>query len=83
MTDKQALDMPAYRFWAMEACIGRIQATADFRAISVAQCSLDGEAAKSVVEKLTAEMGEIYVVDRPAFVSPEPGHKEKLRKLMR
>ena len=75
--------MPAYRFWAMNGCISRIQAATDFRSAAVAQSAVSGESAKSLMERLTLELGEPFEEKREAIVAPEPGAKQKLQRLMR
>jgi hypothetical protein len=83
MDDRHVLKMPAYRFWAMEACITRVQAAGDIRNMAVGQSTQSPETAKLVVERLTIEMGEPVVIERETHVKPEPGAKEKLKRLMR
>jgi hypothetical protein len=81
MTDEQVLRMPVKRFWAMSACINRIQAERDKRKLSVTlQTNGNKNSIGDFVANLDKEMGEVAVYDRMSARADKEGIA-KLKKI--
>lgn len=83
MTDRQVLDMPAKRFWCLEAQIDRVRSEQDLRLVNVHRSVLDKESMEQVVEKLTIDLGETCSVKHSRYVKPDPNTKAKFARLTR
>ena len=82
MNDRQTLDMPSRRFWAMEAQIDRIRSESDLRLINIQVSAGSSKGAEQAVERLCLELGDKYQIERPTIVKPDADAGEKLRKFM-
>lgn len=58
--------MPIRRFWSMNACIDRIQAEDDLRAIAVAVSVQGQESYQEAVTRLRKQMGEVAIYNEAA-----------------
>lgn len=83
MTDKQVLEMPAYRFWKLENQIDRIKSEQELRLINVHRSVTGKEEMKDVVNRLTLEIGETCKVEHAQIVAPERDAKAKFLKMMK
>jgi hypothetical protein len=82
MTDRQVLDMPAYRFWRLEAQINRVTSEQDLRQINVHRSVTGKEEMKEIVQMLTIELGEKCKIEHAQIVKSEPAAKVKWHKVM-
>ena len=83
MTDKQVLEMPSYRFWALESQIVRIMSERDMRTMNVNAATMDQESRNTLTNRLTLELGEAYKVEHSQIVKPEPDVGRKFKNVMR
>lgn len=73
--------MPARRFWSMEAQINRIRAEQDLRTANI-NAAQNPTQIETLINYLTAELGETHKVQHCAIVAPEPGAREKFLRAM-
>lgn len=82
MTDEQVLEMPARRFWGMEAQIDRIRSEQDLRLVNIHTGTQTAKGAEETVNRLVLELGDKIQIERPTIVAPDKDAGEKLRKFM-
>ncbi len=81
MSDREVLQMPSRRFWAMEQQISRLKAENDLRRVNVNRATVSKESLEDVVEHLTRELGETLEIHRERIVKPQENFSDVLTKL--